>query len=338
MQHRIQPSAAPALVALILSSLCFGGASTPASAFPWGPGALAISPDGKRVYMTDPWGPGIAVVDAGTNQLVSILPLGGASLAVSPDGAQLYGTDGDKLNIVNLAAGKVVAKVTVGNLPGRIVVRPDGQRVYVVAGSSGTVTVIDPAADQVVATIKVGSNPRGMAIQPDGQRLFVANSGRVRSSSGSLTGTVSVIDTAKNQVIVTVNVHGTPDAVAVSPDGRRVYVTHGEASNAMDVINTAPVGLIGAELYIPGGNSSAVAVSPDSQRLYVIDAEYPIVAAIDATASSAGVLGVAPPEKGPISLVVSPDGRRLYVADIRSVTVSVIDAATLQGVATIDLH
>jgi YVTN family beta-propeller protein len=61
-----------------------------------------------------------------------------------------------------------------------------------------------------------------------------------------------------------------------------------------------------------------------------------IVAAIDPLAGQ--VLETAPVGQTPVSLTLSPDGRRLYVSSSLGQTLSVIDAATLQPVATIELH
>jgi YVTN family beta-propeller protein len=72
----------------------------------------------------------------------------------------------------------------------------------------------------VTATIGVGSNPVWVAVSPDGTRAYVTN---------YLSGTVSVIGTATNQVIATIHGLCNPYGVAVSPDGTHIYVT-----NAMD--------------------------------------------------------------------------------------------------------
>ena len=61
---------------------------------------------------------------------------------------------------------------------------------------------------------------------PDGRHAYVASTG---------SKTVSVIDTAVNAVVATVPFDSSPQYVAVSPDGRNVYV---EASG-VSVIDTS---------------------------------------------------------------------------------------------------
>ena len=51
--------------------------------------------------------------------------------------------------------------------------------------------------------------------------------------------TVSVIDTATNTVTATVNVGRSPAGVAVTPDGRKVYVANRLDAGTVSVIDTA---------------------------------------------------------------------------------------------------
>jgi YVTN family beta-propeller protein len=53
-------------------------------------------------------------------------------------------------------------------------------------------------------------------VSPDGSRVYVAN---------NQANTVSVIDTASRSVVATIGVPGTPNWIAVTPDGARAYVT-----------------------------------------------------------------------------------------------------------------
>ena len=56
--------------------------------------------------------------------------------------------------------------------------------------------------------------------------------------SNGLSDTVSVIDTATNRVVTTIPVGPAPFGVAVTPDGKRVYVGS-LASNSISVIDAA---------------------------------------------------------------------------------------------------
>ena len=78
--------------------------------------------------------------------------------------------------------------------------------------------------------------------------------------------TVSVIDTATNNVTATVNVECGPIGVAVSPDGTKVYVTNAY-SNTVSVIDTATNNVTAT---VPVGSYPwGIAVNPDGTKVYV---------------------------------------------------------------------
>jgi YVTN family beta-propeller protein len=80
------------------------------------------------------------------------------------------------------------------NMPIDVVVAPSGH-LYVVNAGSDDVSVIDLTTRRAVAHLAVGSNPRSIALSPDGLTAYVNN---------TLSGTVTVIDTAANAVITNV--------------------------------------------------------------------------------------------------------------------------------------
>ena len=61
----------------------------------------------------------------------------------------------------------------------------------------------------------------------DGKRVFVSNG----------EGTVMAIDTANDAVIATIRVGQRPWNMAITPDGRKLYVANGR-SNSVSVIDT----------------------------------------------------------------------------------------------------
>ena len=75
-----------------------------------------------------------------------------------------------------------------------------------------------------------------------------------------------MIDTATNTVVATVAVGSNPIGVAVTPDGKHVYVTN-QASQTVSVIATATNTVVAT---VPvGSNPFGVAVTPDGKHAYV---------------------------------------------------------------------
>jgi len=68
-------------------------------------------------------------------------------------------------------------------------------KLYVVNAGSDDVSVLDPATQKGLGHLTVGSNPRGLALAPDSRTLWVDN---------TLSGTVSVIDTAFDLIVATI--------------------------------------------------------------------------------------------------------------------------------------
>lgn len=169
----------------------------------------------------------------------------------------------------------------VSNLDGAydVVVSPDGRHVYVTAYNSNRIIVFsrnpaDGALTQVTAVSHASLNqPRGLAISPDGQQVYVA--GHLsdnflvfnrNSSSGALT-----IDQVWSNGPFLPGLDG-PEGVAVSPDGRHIYVA-ATNSSAVVIFYRDSDSFVGYEdtLFDATNIEGArrLAVSPDGGNLYV---------------------------------------------------------------------
>lgn len=147
------------------------------------------------------------------------------------------------------------------------------------AGALAEVYVSSLRDDEIVAvdasgrvrTIKTDKAPNRILLSHDQSRLYVANGD---------SDTISVIDTARDRPIATIQVYregdryrgASPNALALSPDGNTLYVTLGN-ENAVGIIDLREQRLIGR---IPTGwFPNSVSVSADGSRLYVVNAKSP---------------------------------------------------------------
>ncbi len=90
--------------------------------------------------------------------------------------------------------------------------------------------VIDPVTNRVIGEIKGIEANHGVAPAPDGSRLYVVN---------EPDRTVDVVDGKTLKVIKQIPLSGPPNNLAISKDGRRVYVSmHGDPFG-VDVIDSA---------------------------------------------------------------------------------------------------
>lgn len=103
------------------------------------------------------------------------------NLALSPDGKHLYvACEGsDSLMVVDTGTRTVTAEIKVQNQPHGVCLSSGGDRVYVSNRGSDTVSVIEHGAQdyRVVAHIPVGDEPHGLVTGPGGRMLYVANAG-----------------------------------------------------------------------------------------------------------------------------------------------------------------
>ncbi|MEV4351944.1 YncE family protein [Actinoplanes sp. NPDC049596] len=174
------------------------------------------------------------------------------------------------------------------------------------------VSVARPA---VTATLPVGAEPEGVAVSPDSRTVYVANQGE-RS--------LSVIDVA-SRYVTPVPLRNTARFVAVSRDGRRVYVSMFEkdrSGSGVAILDAATRRVIS---YLRTGTQPYdLAVAPDG-RLWV-----PIhgSARLDVFSPDDRPAGQVRVAANPHSVGFAAAGSRAFTPDHESNRVSVIDTRT----------
>src|SRR4030042_2972300 len=100
------------------------------------------------------------------------------NLAVSNDGRDLYvvAEEGNALLVVDTEKQRVTHKVEVGNTPHGVILSKGGETAYISNQWSDNVSVVDLATFRVIDTLKTGGGPAGLALSTDGKYLYTANS------------------------------------------------------------------------------------------------------------------------------------------------------------------
>jgi len=229
------------------------------------PECVAISPNGKLVYVTDFDDNNVLVINTATSAVIATIPIApGPSygISVSPDGSLVYVANQGPgtVTVIDAVTNKVISTILIGKFsnPNGLLISPDGNTVYVSNGRDGTVSVINASTNLVISTIVVGSTPWGLALSKDGKVLYAANEG---------SGNVSVIDVATGMVVSNITVGNSPVGISISPDGSLAYVSN-LGDGTVSVINTA-TGSVTATITV-GSSPEGVSFSPEGSEAYVL--------------------------------------------------------------------
>ncbi|HTQ11125.1 MAG TPA: SMP-30/gluconolactonase/LRE family protein, partial [Fimbriimonadaceae bacterium] len=187
------------------------------------------------------------------------------SVVKLPDGS-LAASDlnHDQILKIDPTSGDVTASQAVGYRPCALAVSPKGDSLAVAEWGAGTVTFLNATDLKPLATVKAGSHPNSLAYAKDGT-LYVANGGSDTVTvvrDGKVSSTVFVSPNPRNLL------GSTPDALALSPDDKTLYVADADANcvACVDVANPSRPRVTG---FIPTGwYPSALCCSADG-KLYV---------------------------------------------------------------------
>ena len=122
--------------------------------------------------------------------------------------------------VIDRATHKVVEAIDSGSTNGhRLIISPDGRRLYTENEEDGTVSVIDLATRKLLGKIKTPRPLAGIAISADGRTVVAVDDEEP---------TLFLIDTRSERVVDTVRLEGVPQAAQIarySPDNSLIGVT-----------------------------------------------------------------------------------------------------------------
>ncbi len=97
------------------------------------------------------------------------------ALALTPDGKKLYvaAQTANRVFVIDTASRAVSTSIPVPAAPTAVVVSPDGGHVYVVSHEAAVVTAIDPKSDTVAGSLPVAQHPWGASVSGDSRTLYV---------------------------------------------------------------------------------------------------------------------------------------------------------------------
>jgi YVTN family beta-propeller protein len=146
---------------------------------------------------------------------------------------------------------------------------------------------------------------------------------------------VIVISGAANKVTKTIKVDSRPNAIAITPNDRTVYVAVDR--HAVVPINAVTNRYERAPIQVAGGQPVAIAITPDSKMAYVVSRNQPTGTVTPIVTATNQALSPITVGSNPVSIAITPDGKMAYVANSVSGTITPIVIATNQALSPISV-
>jgi YVTN family beta-propeller protein len=234
------------------------------------PRALAITPDGTTIYVTNYQSGTVTPIRTATNTALAPIRVGGNpwAIAIAPDGKTAYVADTQSGTVtpIRTASNTALAPIRVGRNPLAIAITPDGKTAYVLNNGSGTVTPIRTATSTALAPIRVPAGSFSMAITPDGRTIYVLDLG----SSQAQEGMVIPIRTATNTALRSIPIgHAWPSTmnIAITPESKTAYVANASTGTITPIRTATDTALSRIRL---ADGAGPIAITPDGRTAYVI--------------------------------------------------------------------
>jgi YVTN family beta-propeller protein len=193
------------------------------------PHGIAVSGDGKWLWVTCEGSSTVLKIEVKTRKIVSTIDTGDSPthlIALDEKNGRAYATSikAGVLVVIDTAKASIVKKVPCGAGAEGIDSTADGKYVLVSNGDAGTLTVIDSKKLEPVKTLEVGKGPYRVRALPDSKRALVPN------IEG---GDMAEVDLAKLEVTRRLELGKDPIGIVASADSKRVWV----ASSGSDIIH-----------------------------------------------------------------------------------------------------
>jgi YVTN family beta-propeller protein len=197
-------------------------------------GGLAVSPDGKTLYVTQLFAMTVTAIDVGSGQVLKTAPVIAEpyTCLVSADGRFLFVSiwGGSMVEVLDAKSLTMIDQVETGEHPSAMVLSADGRRVFVACANSADVWVISTLSLSAIEQISTSmypnapasSTPNSLALSPDGQKLIVA------VADNNAVAVIDVSNSIRSSVGGFIPTGWYPTGAIFSRDGRHIFVLSGK--------------------------------------------------------------------------------------------------------------
>jgi YVTN family beta-propeller protein len=271
---------------------------------------MALSPDGRVMYVVCEGSDEVRVVDAQTAKVIRAIPVGHVprGIAVAADGRRLYVTNAwsDTVSVIDAGTATVVQTLPTGFEPSGAVVDRAGTTLYVANRLSGDVSVIDLNTGRERKRLLAGRGASYLALSADGKSVYCThiypNPGEFRTPPNS---EITVIDTERQMVVERKPLHNVAGVfhLAQSADGRLGVVAQLRPKNLIPLAHVEHGWVFGDSLSLFGPDVGGMVQVPIDE----LDRYYAL----------------------PWGVAITPDKTKIFLTTAGSESVTVLDVPRL---------
>jgi len=195
------------------------------------PGAVALTPDGSRAYITNQGANDgfVTPIDLATNTAGTPIPVMIAGdIAITPDGSRALVGSQSSVVPIDLATDTAGAPIALAATPSTVAVTPDGATAFMTLTEHDELQPMDVATGVLGTAIAVPGGPMGLALTADGTAAYVTTFDPPTLTEVDLV--TSAIASTLPLPVGTVAVQ-----VAVSPDGQVALIVNAGSNNILPV-------------------------------------------------------------------------------------------------------
>ena len=270
---------------------------------------LAITPNGKELWVACEASATVNIIDTATKQKVAEISVGGQpnDVAFTPDGQRAFVSNrlDDNVSVVDVSSRSIVATIDAGDEPHGLLVDHKGKYLYVLNTSIDNISVFNVATLKEIKRLSASRSPWSLAESPDGSKMLVTHVlSRFVSDRAPSISEVSVINTADATIKDRLLAPGANllQGAAWSPSGEFALVTLMRTKNLVPMTRINRGWTISNGLGIIWKDGTVDQVLLDQNHLCFPD---------------------------PSDICITPDGRHALVTSSSSDRVAVIDLTRL---------
>ena len=280
----------------------------------------------QKLYVLSSKADDITVIDVATDQIIGSVKVGPFPHGIAAPKSQdvLYvSTEGDLgLTMVDPVHDEVVKQYHIfGRSPNEIEVTSDGRYVYVPASDDGVYEVFDTGKEKIIARIPTNGFPHNVVVSPDDKYMYLSPVGQLRRlveqmAERGLPTTenekIYIVATSTHSVVATIPTGNSPRPIAVSPDGKRLYVNTDDLLGFLvldlagrKLLSRAAYDLTAEERAVPS-RSHGIGVTPDGREVWSTDVNHGLVHVFDVTTDPPRPIARFETGRTPLWLTVTP--------------------------------